>query len=110
LRQEGLDDMTLIARVNEDAILENLYKRFMKDIIYTNIGDVLVSMNPFYAIPGLYDDSVINDYCGKSRLELPPHIYAIAEQAYRSMMVDKENQCVSTLYLHMVAFFRLFMM
>jgi hypothetical protein len=94
LRQEGLDDMTLIARVNEDAILENLYKRFMKDIIYTNIGDVLVSMNPFYAIPGLYDDSVINDYCGKSRLELPPHIYAIAEQAYRSMMVDKENQCI----------------
>jgi hypothetical protein len=86
--------MTLIARVNEDAILENLYKRFMKDIIYTNIGDVLVSMNPFYAIPGLYDDSVINDYCGKSRLELPPHIYAIAEQAYRSMMVDKENQCI----------------
>ena len=33
-----------------------------------------------------------NSYCGKSRLELPPHIYAIAEQAYRSMMVDKENQ------------------
>jgi hypothetical protein len=102
--------MTLISKVDIPNILENLQKRFLKDIIYvsdqvdcceqigvlcffdvlvrnesktanatafcaqTNIGDVLVSMNPFYLIPGLYDDSVIHDYCGKSRLELPPHM------------------------------------
>eukprot|EP01132_Coremiostelium_polycephalum_P001010 gene1010-1280_t len=93
MKNEGLDDMTLLSKVTNDQILENLKKRFEKDIIYTNIGDVLISVNPFKPIP-IYTDEILHDYIGKSRIELPPHVFAIAEQTYRSMINEKENQCV----------------
>ncbi|EGG25063.1 myosin IC [Cavenderia fasciculata] len=93
MKNEGLDDMTLLSKVTNDQILENLKKRFEKDIIYTNIGDVLISVNPFKPIP-IYTDEILHEYVGKSRIELPPHVFSIAEQTYRSMINDKENQCV----------------
>ncbi|EFA78349.1 myosin IC [Heterostelium album PN500] len=93
MKNEGLDDMTLLSKVTNDQILENLKKRFEKDIIYTNIGDVLISVNPFKPIP-IYTDEILHEYEGKSRIELPPHVFSIAEQTYRSMINEKENQCV----------------
>ncbi|KAN0022743.1 hypothetical protein ACTFIU_005479 [Dictyostelium citrinum] len=94
MKNEGLDDMTLLSKVTNDQILDNLKKRFEKDIIYTNIGDVLISVNPFKFIDGMYSDEVLQEYVGKSRIELPPHVFAVAEQTYRSMINEKENQCV----------------
>ncbi|GAM28278.1 hypothetical protein SAMD00019534_114540 [Acytostelium subglobosum LB1] len=93
MKNEGLDDMTLLSKVTNDQILENLKKRFEKDIIYTSIGDVLISVNPFKPIP-IYTDEILHEYEGKSRIELPPHVYGVAEQTYRSMINEKENQCV----------------
>eukprot|EP01102_Stenamoeba_stenopodia_P010428 TRINITY_DN313_c0_g3_i2.p1 TRINITY_DN313_c0_g3~~TRINITY_DN313_c0_g3_i2.p1 ORF type:complete len:1264 (+),score=385.55 TRINITY_DN313_c0_g3_i2:434-4225(+) len=85
--------MTLLSKVTNDNILENLRERFMHDIIYTNIGDVLISVNPFKWID-IYTSEIVQDYVGKARIEMPPHIYAIAESAYRNMLMEKENQCV----------------
>jgi len=93
MKNEGLDDMTLLSKVTNDQILDNLKKRFEKDIIYTSIGDVLISVNPFKPIP-IYTDEILNEYIGKSRIELAPHVFAVAEQTYRSMINEKENQCV----------------
>ena len=93
MRQEGLDDMVLVSEVTNDAIAKNLRVRYDKDIIYTNIGQVLISMNPYKWLE-IYNDSLMDDYIGKPRIELPPHVFGVAEEAYRAMKNDNENQCV----------------
>nr|ACO11159.1 Myosin-Ie [Caligus rogercresseyi] len=46
-KRSGLDDMTLLSSVTESAIMENMKKRYMDDWIFTYIGQVLISVNPF---------------------------------------------------------------
>uniref|UniRef100_A0A8C8A0A9 Osteoclast-stimulating factor 1 n=1 Tax=Oryzias sinensis TaxID=183150 RepID=A0A8C8A0A9_9TELE len=89
----GVDDMVLLTKINEDAIVENLKKRYMDDYIFTYIGPVLISINPFKQMP-YFGDKEIEMYQGAAQYENPPHIYALADNMYRNMMIDRENQCV----------------
>eukprot|EP01130_Rhizamoeba_saxonica_P005235 TRINITY_DN209_c0_g1_i1.p1 TRINITY_DN209_c0_g1~~TRINITY_DN209_c0_g1_i1.p1 ORF type:complete len:1059 (-),score=289.97 TRINITY_DN209_c0_g1_i1:43-3219(-) len=92
--KHGVDDMVMLSSVSNSNINSNLEKRFEKDIIYTYIGHVLISVNPFRMIPGLYDEQTLFDYRGKFRFEMPPHVYATADDMYRSMLSNEEAQCV----------------
>jgi len=65
--KHGVDDMVMLTKMSNDAINDNLKKRHAADIIYTYIGHVLISVNPFKAIEGLYTDRVLKDYKGKYR-------------------------------------------
>ena len=55
---------------------------------------MLIAVNPYRMIPGMYGPKVIKSYCGRYFYEEPPHVYAIAEDAYRSLLNEGINQCI----------------
>ncbi|XP_041650351.1 myosin IEb [Cheilinus undulatus] len=93
VKVSGVDDMVLLSKISEDAITENLKKRYNDDYIFTYIGPVLISVNPFKQLP-YFTDREVELYQGAAQYENPPHIYALADTMYRNMMIDSENQCV----------------
>ncbi|XP_072471714.1 unconventional myosin-Ie [Notamacropus eugenii] len=93
VKHSGVDDMVLLSKITEDSIVENLKKRYMDDYIFTYIGSVLISVNPFKQMP-YFGEKEIEMYQGAAQYENPPHIYALADNMYRNMIIDRENQCV----------------
>jgi len=89
----GLDDMTLLSSPTPNGIRDNLKERLGKKVIYTYIGQVLVAMNPFTWL-NLYGAADARRYMRQSRLDVPPHVFAIAEAAFRAMTDEEESQCV----------------
>ncbi|EDQ91894.1 uncharacterized protein MONBRDRAFT_31331 [Monosiga brevicollis MX1] len=85
--------MVLISKISDDAIAENLRKRLMDDLIYSWIGPVLISVNPFKQMP-YFTDKEVDMYQGAALYENPPHIYALTDDCFRNMLIDSENQCV----------------
>ncbi|KAF7302719.1 Microfilament motor [Mycena chlorophos] len=92
-KQVGVSDMTLLTTISNESINDNLQKRWTNAEIYTYIGAVLISVNPFRDL-GIYKDETLEKYRGKNRLEVPPHVFSIAETAYYNMNAYHENQCV----------------
>ncbi|KAL8611996.1 Unconventional myosin-Ie [Nucella lapillus] len=93
VKTSGVDDMVLLQKISEAGIVENLKKRFMEDCIYTYIGPVLVSVNPFKQL-AVYTEREVDIYQGAAQYENPPHVYALADDMYRNMMIEMESQCV----------------
>eukprot|EP00058_Branchiostoma_floridae_P009760 XP_002595248.1 hypothetical protein BRAFLDRAFT_233021 [Branchiostoma floridae] len=89
----GVGDMVLLDPLTEEACINNIKRRFYAEDIYTYIGQVVVSVNPYKKVP-LFSPSTIQTYRGRNLYELPPHIYAIADDAYRSMRDRNRDQCV----------------
>ncbi|XP_060583584.1 unconventional myosin-Ia-like isoform X6 [Ruditapes philippinarum] len=89
----GISDAVLLDPLTEEAFIENLKKRFSHEQIYTYIGTVVVSVNPYQKLP-LYTAEVIEEYRSRNIYELPPHIYAISDEAYRSMRDRNLDQCI----------------
>lgn len=90
---QGVDDLVMLPKVSEEGILENLRKRYNLQLIYTNIGPVLIAVNPYKDL-GISNEDWISCYKGRFRHELPPHIFALAEETYRMMKGEMVNQCV----------------
>ncbi|XP_067021262.1 unconventional myosin-Ia-like isoform X4 [Acropora muricata] len=89
----GVGDMVLLESLTEDSMLENLWNRYNNKDIYTYIGNVVVSINPYRKFK-LYTSEMIAKYRSRNIYELPPHIYAIADEAYRSMRDYNQDQCI----------------
>eukprot|EP01135_Chromosphaera_perkinsii_P001412 Nk52_evm13s167 gene=Nk52_evmTU13s167 len=89
----GVEDMTMLSKVSNEQINENLKLRFENRLIYTYIGHVLISVNPYRDL-GIYTNDILFSYQGKNRIEAPPHVFSIAEEAYRNMTAYGQNQCV----------------
>lgn len=90
---EGIDDLTGLQHLDEPNILHNLSVRFHLDKIYSFTGPILVAVNPWKRLP-LYSSAVLLNYLGRSRSERPPHVFAVAEAAYRAMVNYDSNQSV----------------
>ena len=90
--QVDVDDNTLLSVLDKGHILANMRNRFHRDCIYTFTASVLLSVNPWKQIPGLYSDQMQMLYTNKSLHSLPPHPYAIADTAYRYFQGDSKSQ------------------
>ncbi|ELK29644.1 Myosin-7B [Myotis davidii] len=90
-RFDLLEDMAMMTHLNEASVLHNLRQRYARWMIYTYSGLFCVTINPYKWLP-VYTPSVVAAYKGKRRSEAPPHIYAVADNAYNDMLRNRENQ------------------
>ena len=91
--ETGKADFVLLDEVSMDSFMENLKLRYQKAKIYTYIGEVVVSVNPYRPM-NIYERSYIQDYKGREMYEREPHIYALADAAYRNMRRTSVDCCI----------------
>ncbi|XP_069510584.1 myosin-4-like [Ambystoma mexicanum] len=90
---DKVEDMVMLTHLNEPTVLYNLKERYAAWMIYTYSGLFCVTVNPYKWLP-VYHPNVVNAYRGKKRQEAPPHIFSISDNAYQSMLTDRENQSI----------------
>ncbi|PAV73183.1 hypothetical protein WR25_14293 isoform F [Diploscapter pachys] len=88
---EKTEDMSNLTFLNDASVLHNLRARYGAMLIYTYSGLFCVVINPYKRLP-IYTDSVAKMYMGKRRTEMPPHLFAVSDEAYRNMLQNHENQ------------------
>ncbi|KAM4694165.1 unconventional myosin-VI isoform 4-T5 [Discoglossus pictus] len=89
-----VEDNCSLMYLNEATLLHNIKVRYSKDRIYTYVANILIAVNPYFDVPKLYTSDCIKKYHGKSLGTLPPHVYAIADKAFRDMKVLKMSQSI----------------
>ncbi|KAI9828268.1 MAG: hypothetical protein M1819_004593 [Sarea resinae] len=87
------DDMAELTHLNEASVVHNLHMRYQADLIYTYSGLFLVTINPYCPLP-IYSNDYIKMYKGRSREDTKPHIYAVADEAFRNLVDEGENQSI----------------
>jgi myosin protein heavy chain len=88
---DGVEDCSHLTQLHEPAVLYNIRIRYEADIIHTYSGLFLVILNPYKWIP-IYTTEMIEYYVGKRREDIAPHVFAMADTAYRTMLESKKNQ------------------
>ncbi|KAL6736890.1 hypothetical protein Aduo_007192 [Ancylostoma duodenale] len=88
---EKTEDMSNLTFLNDASVLHNLRSRYAAMLIYTYSGLFCVVINPYKRLP-IYTESVAKMFMGKRRTEMPPHLFAVSDLAYRNMLQDHENQ------------------
>lgn len=85
--------MAELTHLNEASVVHNLYSRYQADLIYTYSGLFLVTVNPYCPLP-IYTNEYINMYKGRSREDTKPHIFAMADEAFRNLVEEGRNQSI----------------
>eukprot|EP00434_Breviolum_minutum_P037690 symbB.v1.2.033430.t2/scaffold4150.1/size43807/2 len=89
---DSCQDNTSLVYLNDATILQNLRSRHQEDAIYTYTASVLLAVNPYHNVEGLYSENQCANYRGKHIGALPPHPFAIADAAYRALVREHKNQ------------------
>lgn len=89
----GKSDFILLDEVTMEQFMENLKLRFEKGRIYTFIGEVVVSVNPYREMD-IYGKESIEAYRGRELYENPPHLYSVSDAAYKAMKRRAKDTCI----------------
>uniref|UniRef100_A0A3Q1HM39 Uncharacterized protein n=1 Tax=Anabas testudineus TaxID=64144 RepID=A0A3Q1HM39_ANATE len=89
----GKSDFVLLDEVTMEQFMENLKLRFDKGRIYTYIGEVVVSVNPYRQMD-IYGKETIEAYRGRELYENPPHLFAVSDAAYKAMKRRAKDTCI----------------
>ncbi|KAH6804802.1 Myosin family protein with Dil domain-containing protein [Perilla frutescens var. hirtella] len=90
----GVDDMTKLSYLHEPGVLANLRTRYELNEIYTYTGNILIAINPFQKLPHMYNSHMMQQYKGTPFGELSPHIFAVADVAYRAMINEGKSNSI----------------
>ncbi|KAL3838131.1 hypothetical protein ACJIZ3_022722 [Penstemon smallii] len=90
----GVDDMTKLSYLHDPGVLENLKLRYELNEIYTYTGNILIAINPFQKLPHLYNQHMMQQYKGAPLGELSPHVFAVADVAYRAMINEGKSNSI----------------
>ncbi|XP_066063374.1 unconventional myosin-Ia [Chamaea fasciata] len=93
LDAEAVADLVLLDPLTEESLVQTLQERFRRHDIYTYIGNVVISVNPYQSLP-IYTPEKVEEYHNCSFFAVKPHIYAIADDAYRSLRDRDRDQCI----------------
>lgn len=93
IQEVGVQDFVLLDVVTKESFMENLKRRFGAGKIYTYIGEVCISMNPYREM-NIYGPDQISRYKGRELFENTPHIFAIADAAYRVLKQRNQDTCI----------------
>eukprot|EP00472_Partenskyella_glossopodia_P009453 CAMPEP_0197517112 /NCGR_PEP_ID=MMETSP1318-20131121/2083_1 /TAXON_ID=552666 /ORGANISM="Partenskyella glossopodia, Strain RCC365" /LENGTH=1597 /DNA_ID=CAMNT_0043066413 /DNA_START=40 /DNA_END=4833 /DNA_ORIENTATION=+ len=91
-------DLVLLDVMNEPLIMWNLHERFKNNEIYTNVGTILIAVNPFKRLP-LYTPSIIDKYAKRGNRILPPHVFHTASEAYRNLLETKTEKTAQSVVI-----------
>ncbi|XP_028294897.1 unconventional myosin-IXAa isoform X3 [Gouania willdenowi] len=86
-------DLCCLPELTEYSLLDNLRSRFLQEKIYTYVGSILIVINPFKFLP-IYNPKYVKMYDNHTLGDLEPHIYAVADVAYHTMLQRQSNQCI----------------
>lgn len=92
--KKDVEDNCSLMYLNEATLLHNIKVRYSKDRIYTYVANILIAVNPYFDIPKIYSSDTIKSYQGRSLGTMPPHVFAIADKAFRDMKVLKMSQSI----------------
>uniref|UniRef100_A0A3Q2D9H0 Myosin IXb n=1 Tax=Cyprinodon variegatus TaxID=28743 RepID=A0A3Q2D9H0_CYPVA len=92
--KEDSDDLCNLSSVTEEAVLQVLRQRFLEHKIYTYISNILIAINPNKFLPLYYNPKYVKLYENQPLGKLSPHIFAIADVAFRTMLNRQVNQCI----------------
>lgn len=87
------DDLCNLPELTEESILESLRHRFHKQKIYTFASNILIAVNPFKFLP-IYNPRYVKMYENHTLGKLEPHVFAIADAAFHTMLNKRVNQCI----------------
>lgn len=89
----GKADFVLLDKIDMPSFMSNLKLRFQKGKFYTYIGEVVISVNPYRPL-NIYDKQYVQDYKGREMYEREPHIFALADAAYRNLKRTGHDCCI----------------
>lgn len=91
---EDYDDLCSLRDVSQESVLEALRQRFRSLKIYTYAGNILLAINPNKFLPVYYNPKYLQKYEKQPLGRLSPHIFAVADAAFRAMLDSQANQCI----------------
>ncbi|XP_042647395.1 unconventional myosin-XVIIIa isoform X4 [Tyto alba] len=90
---DRVEDLASLLYLNESSVLHTLRQRYGGNLLHTYAGPTMVIINPLSS-PSMYSEKVMHMFKGCRREDTSPHIYAVAQAAYRSMLMGRQDQAI----------------